>query len=124
MNLSLSIGVDIVEIESIKKAISCYQDAFLNRIYTNTELNYCNNMPSRLAGRFAAKEALIKVLGTGGFGVNWKEIEIISTESGAPEIQLTGKVKDKASLIGITGFSLSLSHEKKYAIACVVGNVN
>jgi holo-[acyl-carrier protein] synthase len=122
--LSVSVGVDIVEIERIKRAISIYHDIFLARVYTNTELDYCKNMPSRLAARFAAKEAVMKVLGIGALGMNWREIEVISTTNHAPEIQLYGRIKDKASSIGITGLSLSLSHEKKYAVACVIGNVN
>jgi holo-[acyl-carrier protein] synthase len=122
--LNVSVGVDIVEIERIKRAISIYHDVFLTRVYTNSELDYCKNMPSRLAARFAAKEAIMKVLGIGALGMNWKEIEVISTANHAPEIQLYGRIKDKASLIGITGLSLSLSHEKKYAVACVIGNVN
>ena len=122
--MSVSVGIDIVEIQRIKNAISIYNDVFLTRVYTNTELNYCKNMPSRLAARFAAKEAVMKVLGIGALGMNWREIEVVSTENGPPEIQLYGKIKDKASVIGITGLSLSLSHEKKYAVACVIGNVN
>ena len=122
--MSVSVGVDIVEIERIKKAVSVYNDVFLTRVYTNMELDYCKNMPSRLAARFAAKEAVMKVLGIGALGMNWREIEVISTENGPPEIQLYGKIKDKASVIGITGLSLSLSHEKKYAVACVISNVN
>lgn len=122
--MSVSVGVDIVEIERIKHAISIYHDVFLNRVYTNSELNYCKNMPSRLAARFAAKEAVMKVLGIGALGMNWREIEVISADNHAPEIQLYGKIRDKASVAGITGLSLSLSHEKKYAIACVIGNVN
>ena len=122
--MSVSVGIDIVEIQRIKNAISIYNDVFLTRVYTNTELNYCKNMPSRLAARFAAKEAVMKVLGIGALGMNWREIEVVSIENGPPEIQLYGKIKDKASVIGITGLSLSLSHEKKYAVACVIGNVN
>jgi phosphopantetheine--protein transferase-like protein len=122
--LSVNIGVDIVEIERIKNAISTYNDVFLTRVYTNTELDYCKNMPSRLAARFAAKEAVMKLLGIGALGMNWREIEVVHIENGPPEIQLYGKIKDKASVTGITGLSLSLSHEKKYAVACVIGNVN
>jgi holo-[acyl-carrier protein] synthase len=122
--LSISVGIDIVEIERIKQAVSSYHDSFLHRIYTNSELDYCNNRPSRLAARFAAKEAVLKVLGTGGWGTNWKEIEVLSTTNGKPAIRLYGKIKDKAIMNGITELSVSLSHEKKYAIACVIGNVN
>ncbi|MEJ2739888.1 MAG: holo-ACP synthase, partial [Dehalococcoidia bacterium] len=98
--MSVSVGIDIVEIQRIKNAISIYNDVFLTRVYTNTELNYCKNMPSRLAARFAAKEAVMKVLGIGALGMNWREIEVVSIENGPPEIQLYGKIKDKASVIG------------------------
>jgi holo-[acyl-carrier protein] synthase len=124
INLSINIGIDIVEIERIEQAVSSYHDSFLHRIYTNTELAYCNNRPSRLAARFAAKEAVLKMLGTGIQGANLKEIEIISTSEGKPIVQLYGKIKNKATIQRITELSVSLSHEKKYAIACVIGNVN
>lgn len=122
--MSVSVGIDIVEIERIKQAVSSYRDSFLHRIYTDSELDYCKNRLSRLAARFAAKEAVLKVLGTGAWGINWKEIEVLSTTNSKPAIRLYGKIKDKAITSGITDISVSLSHEKKYAIACVIGNVN
>jgi len=119
----IPVGVDIVEISRIKKAISIWPNTFLARIYTQTEINSCNNIASRLAARFAAKEAVMKALETGTKGVGWQDIEVISNDHGAPSIQLYGKAHDKAKENGIKEFSISISHSKKYAVAFVIGNV-
>ncbi|MBA7691845.1 NAD-dependent protein deacylase sirtuin-5 [subsurface metagenome] len=77
-----SIGVDIVEIDRIELAIERWGKRFLNRIYTEAELKICESRVSSLAGRFAGKEAVMKVLGTGAKGVNWREIEILADARG------------------------------------------
>ena len=120
----LAVGVDIIEINRIKQAILSWQNSFLQRIYTEAELENCKDMASRLAVRFAAKEAVMKALGTGAKDLGWKDIEILSNTNGAPLIQLSGEAKDKAREIGVTEFSISLSHSKHYAIALVIGNAN
>jgi holo-[acyl-carrier protein] synthase len=119
----IAVGVDIIEIDRFQKAASSSRGSFLRRIYTDAELETSNNKPSSLAARFAAKEAVMKALGTGAKGINWKEIEVLSTSDGAPFIQLYGKACDKAREIGVSQFSVSLSHSKQYAIAMVVGYV-
>ena len=120
----LIVGVDIVEIDRIKLAISSWQNSFLKRVYTDSEIKECKNLAPRLASRFAAKEALIKALGAETKGVSWRDIEITSNDSGAPLIQLYGKAQEKANDIGIRDFAISLSHTKNLAVAFVVGNVN
>jgi holo-[acyl-carrier protein] synthase len=115
------VGVDIIEIDRIRRAISRSQDSFLNRIYTPAELVYTRNVSS-LAARFAAKEAVMKALGTGTRGVGWKDIEILTNADGAPLIRLYGGALQKSTELGLTRFQVSLSHSRKYAIAFVIGH--
>jgi holo-[acyl-carrier protein] synthase len=115
------VGVDIIEIDRIRRAISRSQDSFLNRIYTPAELVYTRNVSS-LAARFAAKEAVMKALGTGTRGVGWKDIEILTNADGAPLVRLYGRALQKSTELGLTGFQVSLSHSRKYAIAFVIGH--
>ncbi len=123
MSLSrISVGIDIIEIHRVEQAILSWQDSFLRRIYTEAELESCHNRVSSLAARFAAKEAVMKALGTGNKGVNWRDIEILSDDGGAPLIQLHGRAYEKARDIGVTGFSVTMSHSKQYAVAFVIGD--
>jgi holo-[acyl-carrier protein] synthase len=117
----IAVGVDIIEIQRIQKAASKSRGSFLKRIYTNAELENSNNNSSSLAALFAAKEAVMKALGTGTKGIGWKEIEVLSNNDGAPIVQLSGKAANKARDIGISQFAVSISHSKEYAIAMVVG---
>jgi holo-[acyl-carrier protein] synthase len=116
-----AIGVDIIEIGRIKRAVARWQDSFLKRIYTQAELENHHNISS-LAARFAAKEAVMKALGTGTRGVSWKDIEIIANGDGAPLIRLYGRALKKSTEIGIAQFDISISHSRKYAIAFVIGH--
>jgi holo-[acyl-carrier protein] synthase len=116
-----AVGVDIIEIDRIKRAISRRQDSFLKRIYTQAELEGPHSIPS-LAARFAAKEAVMKALGTGTRGVGWTDIEIITNGDGAPLIQLYGRALQKSTEIGVVRFDVSMSHSRKYAIAFVIGH--
>ena len=117
----IAVGVDIIEIDRIEKAALDWKDSFLRRIYTEAELESSGNKPSSLAARFAAKEAVMKALGTGAKGLNWKDIEVISNSDGAPFIRLHGRAYNKAKEIGMSAFSVSMSHSKRYAIAVVLG---
>ena len=114
-------GVDIIEINRVELIVNKYGTKFLNRIYTHKELVYCKNRPPQLASRFAAKEAVMKALGTGTRGVGWKDIEISRLRGQAPSIVLHGRAKTRADAIGLTGLALSLSHSKEYAVATVIG---
>jgi holo-[acyl-carrier protein] synthase len=118
----ITVGVDIIEIDRIEQAISSWQDSFLQRVYTDAELEICQNRASSFAARFAAKEAVMKALTTGMWGLQWREIEITQNTSGAPEVKLHGKARSKAEELGIANLALSLSHSKKYAVAMVVGD--
>jgi len=115
------IGVDIIEIDRIEKAIARWGDRFLNRIYTDAELELCRKKPSALAARFAGKEAVMKLLGTGIKGVCWKDIETLSHPSGKPLVNLYGGAQAEAERLGLKGIAISLSHSREYAIAMVTG---
>lgn len=115
------IGIDIIEIARIKKAIARWGEGFLQRVYTEPELKLYHKKPSSLAARFAGKEAVIKTLGTQSKGIGWKEIEILSDPSGQPLVHLYGKAQNQANGLGLDNLAISLSHSKEYAIACVVG---
>ena len=117
------IGIDIIEIARIELAISRWQTSFLKRVYTSAEIEHYHKMGS-LATRFAAKEAVMKALGTGTKGLHWKDIEILSDSDGAPFVQLYGKAHHKSQEAGIRDFSISLSHSREYATAIVIGNVS
>lgn len=117
------IGIDIIEIERVKAAVTKFGDSFLTRVFTAREIKYCSLHKAykfpELAVRFAAKEAYAKALGTGlkGFGrrnhgIGWKEIEIINDAHGKPLLKINGKLNKKAQV--------SLSHSRDNAIAYVV----
>lgn len=116
------IGVDIVEISRLEKAIARWGEDFLKRVYTDSELKlYRKKLPS-LAARFAAKEAVIKALGKPEPGASLKEIEILSGPSGQPVVNLYGKAQSQARKLGLDRFAITLSHSKEYAIAFVSGD--
>jgi len=114
------IGVDIIEIARIQRAINRWGERFLHRIYTEPELRLCRKKPSRLAARFAGKEAVMKALGTGVRGISWREIEIMAERSGKPLVNLYGKAQKRADSLGLDKMAISLSDSKEYAVAFVV----
>lgn len=116
-----AIGIDIVEIARLKKAIAQRGEAFLKRIYTESELkSYRKKLPS-LAVRFAAKEAVIKALGKPTAGIKLKDIEIVADEKGKPLVNLYGEAQNQAKALGLDKIAVSLSHSKEYAIAVASG---
>ncbi len=117
-------GVDIIEISRIQKAFR-NSDKFGPRVFTAIEQDYCMGKkypwPS-LAARFAAKEAVAKAMGTGIGRVSWTDIEIVKNEGGCPQAKLSGAALETARGLGISGFQISLSHCKEYAVAFVVAH--
>ncbi|MDO8569030.1 MAG: holo-ACP synthase [Dehalococcoidales bacterium] len=111
------IGIDIIEIERIERAIIRWGDSFLRRIYTDAEISAYGSRPPSLAARFAGKEAVMKLLGSKGPG--WREIEILSRPEGEPYVQLYGRAQSEAGRLGFKEIAISLSHSKEYAIASV-----
>ena len=118
------IGVDLCEVDRIEAAIARHGERFLSRIYTDAERAYCDSKPNRmerLAGRFAAKEAAMKALGTGWRrGVAWREFEVARAASGQPIIALHGVAAEIALQAGVTRALVSISHIKSMAVAQVV----
>jgi len=117
-------GVDLVDCERISEAIAKHGERFLRRVYTQRELDYCRGKKrelEHLAGRFAAKEAVLKVLGTGWTGgVNWTDIEVVNEPSGQPRVTLSGRTKEIAEENGLGEVLISISHIATHAIASAV----
>jgi holo-[acyl-carrier protein] synthase len=118
----LSVGVDIIEIERIGRAISRWDGRFLQRVYTGAELALCRGRVPELAVRFAGKEAISKALGTGLFGVSWREMEILADVRGKPLVYLYGRAAQRAAVLGLTEFAISLSHSRDNAVAFVASD--
>ena len=115
----INVGIDIIEIKRIQNVKSRYPNRFLKKIFTENEIIYCRNRSPQLAARFAAKEAMMKALGTGIRGVGWKDVEVIRYRGQAPQIKLSGRGKKVGERIGLKNTSLSISHSREYAVACV-----
>lgn len=119
----VGIGCDIIEVARIKRAIE-RSEHFVTKLFTPAEISYCSakaDPAQSYAARFAAKEAVMKALGTGWDGkVNWLDIEIRSNELGNPFLVLSGGAKELADHKGVSNIQLSLSHEKAYALGYVL----
>jgi holo-[acyl-carrier protein] synthase len=116
----LSVGVDMIEISRIERAISRHGDRFYARFFTSQEREFCNGRPERLAGRFAVKEAVGKALGTGIGDVNWTDIEVVCDGRGKPELVLHNQAEALAAQLGLHQWSISLSHTETHAIGFAV----
>lgn len=119
-------GIDIVETERIHKLVKEHGARFLDRCFTSAEQEYCSRNPKRyiehLAGRFAAKEAVLKVIGTGWRGgIAWTDIEVTKEPSGQPRILLTGECLKIATAQGIKRWHVSISHITTHATASAIG---
>ena len=117
----LFVGVDIIEIDRIEDAIARWGERFLGRVYTEAELEVCKGRTPALAVRFAAKEAVMKALGTGTNGVGWQDIEVLPNPDGKPLVFLHRGARRKSEELGMTHLDLSLSHSHHYAVASAVG---
>jgi holo-[acyl-carrier protein] synthase len=119
-------GIDIVETARIRKVLEEHRERFLDRCFTPREQAYCARNPKRyvehLAGRFAAKEAVLKVLGTGWrHGIAWTDIDVVSQPSGQPVIELSGECLRIARGLGISRWHVSISHIETHATASAIG---
>ena len=117
------IGVDIVPVGRIRKSLQSFGDAFRKRVLTPREWEYCRGgrEPERVAGRVAAKAAVMDVLGAGWPGIRWTSIEVLPDESGRPEVSLTGKAALAMSRLGISAIDVSITHDGDLAIAAALG---
>jgi holo-[acyl-carrier protein] synthase len=121
----ISHGVDLAECEQVARMMGEYPEKFLERILTDAEQQYVKgkrNPVPHVAGRFAAKEAILKVLGTGWRGqISWRDIDIANDANGQPQVSLTGESAAVAQRRGIARILLSISHTSSYAVASAIG---
>src|SRR4051812_30497853 len=117
-------GIDIAEVSRIANAISRFGVRFIQRVFTEGEIKYCDskaNRVERYAARFAAKEASMKALGTGwNHGVRWRDCEVVRMPGGRPTIHFHGKAGEFAAKLGVKNAALSISHTEEQAIAQVI----
>ena len=120
----LGTGVDLAEVDRIRKAIEQYGDRFIRRIYTDAEIAYVErkaNRFERYAGRFAAKEAGMKALGTGWRGgLGWQDLEVVNLPSGRPTLEFHRRAAELAEKLGAVHASLSITHTVEQALAMVI----
>jgi len=120
----VGLGIDIAEIDRIEAAIQRHGQPFLQRVFTPAEIAYCErhrNRFERFAGRFAAKEAAMKALGTGWRrGIRWVDIEVARQPSGKPTLELRGKAREFADGIRVKHIVLTITHSGNIALAQVI----
>ena len=121
--MKVKCGTDIIEVSRIRECIEDLGDKFLNRVYTEKEIEYCNGKKNvkyeHFAARFAAKEAIFKAVSdllNDKYEISWKNLEVVNDKNGRPQVNFIGKSFDE-----IISIDLSLSHLKEYAVAsCTV----
>jgi len=117
-------GIDLVDFPRIGDMVKRHGERFLERVFTKSELAYADankNGTEKLAGRFAAKEAVLKLMGTGWRGkIAWTDIEVVNNPAGRPEVTVRGEVKKLAEELGIEHISVSITHTANFAIASAV----
>ena len=116
----LSVGVDMIEVERIARAMRRHGERFGRRFFTEQERAYCAGRVECLAGRFAVKEAVAKALGTGIGDVSWTEIEVVCDGRGKPELVLHGQAEELSAALGLKRWSISLAHVDNHAIGFAV----
>jgi holo-[acyl-carrier protein] synthase len=118
--MKIATGVDLIEIARVEEVVARHGKHYLERIYTPAEIEQCGRRVESLAGRFAAKEAAAKALGCGIGDVTWKDIEILGDEQNAPVLTLHGMAEQMAKDLGLTTWSVSISHSQSHSVAFVV----
>lgn len=116
----VAVGTDIIEIARIQRTLDDFGERFLKRVYTERERHWYGDRVNELAARFAAKEATSKALGTGIVGIRWREMEVLPNRRGKPVLILHGRAAERARTLGLTSFSVSLTHSRTDAMAFVV----
>lgn len=119
--MEFAVGIDVIEIARVRSVLERHPERFLRRVFTPEEVAFCRGRVPELAARFAAKEAVMKALGTGARGLAWREIEILPNRRGKPLIYLHGAALRRAEEIGLRGVDISLTHSHELAIAAVAG---
>jgi holo-[acyl-carrier protein] synthase len=119
-------GIDLVDCQRLAEVVARHGQRFLDRVFTPGELAYClrrKRQIEHLAGRFAAKEAVLKVLGTGWRGgINWTDVEVLNDPAGRPYVVLTGRCRQIADQLGLASILVSISHVETHAMASAIGS--
>jgi holo-[acyl-carrier protein] synthase len=115
------LGVDIIRVDRIRAAIERFGQRFSDRVLTPREQRYVRARPETFAGRWAAKEAVSKVLGLGVRGVGWRDIEVERLPTGQPSIHLHGRAAERAAQLGMGRIAISITHESEFAVAVAFG---
>jgi holo-[acyl-carrier protein] synthase len=115
------LGIDIIKVDRIRASLERFGDRFTHRVLTEPERRYVRGRPETMAGRWAAKEAVSKVLGLGVRGIGWRDIEIERLPTGQPSVRLHGRAADRAEQLGMERVAVSITHESDYAVAIAFG---
>jgi holo-[acyl-carrier-protein] synthase len=115
------LGIDIISVERIRRTLTRFGGRFVRRVLTPSEQRYVRDRAETLAGRWAAKEAVSKVLGLGVRGIGWRDIEIERLPTGQPAVRLHGRAAARAGQLGMARIAVSISHEADYAVAIAFG---
>ena len=117
---SHAVGIDMIETDRVAAVLAKHPERFLRRVFTPAEVAFCRGRVPELAARFAAKEAMMKALGTGARSVAWRDIEVLPDRRGKPMVYLYGGAKRRAETIGLDAIDVSLTHLASFAMAAVV----
>ena len=115
------LGIDIIKVSRIRDTLAKFGRRFSGRVLTETEDRYVRDRPETFAGRWAAKEAVSKVLGLGVRGIGWRDIEIERLPTGQPSVRLHGRAAERATQLGMGRIAVSITHEAEYAVAVAFG---
>lgn len=115
------LGIDIIKVDRIRASLERFGARFTNRVLTPAEQRYVRERPETMAGRWAAKEAVSKVLGLGVRGIGWRDIEIERLPTGQPAVRLHGRAAARAEQLGMGRIAVTISHEADYAVAMAFG---
>jgi holo-[acyl-carrier protein] synthase len=119
--LTEELGIDIIKVDRIAAALERFGGRFSTRVLTERERRYVRDRPETFAGRWAAKEAVSKVLGLGVRGIGWRDIEIERLPTGQPAVRLHGRAAARADQLGMDRIAVSITHEADYAVAIAFG---
>ncbi|MFP5341622.1 MAG: holo-ACP synthase [Candidatus Limnocylindria bacterium] len=115
------LGIDIIRVERIRATLERFGSRFAGRVLTDAERRYVRDRPETMAGRWAAKEAVSKVLGLGVRGIGWRDIEVERLPTGQPAVRLHGRAAARAEQLGMGRIAVSITHESDYAVAVAFG---
>src|SRR6478672_9539239 len=115
------LGIDIIKVDRIRQTLKRFGPRFSRRVLTPAEQRYVRARPETMAGRWAAKEAVSKVLGLGVRGIGWRDIEIERLPTGQPAVHLHGRAAARADQLGMERIAVSITHESEYAVAIAFG---